>query len=295
MFTIGIDIGATKTIFVLMKENRILENRKVLTPKKKDKLIEMLERNILELKWGRKINRIGIGVPGPLNEKRDLILNPPNLKCLWRCHLAKILENRLKIKIRMDNDVNCFTLGETASGAARNGKVVFGITLGTGVGGGLVLRYKSDKMRPEVFLYRGVFGSAGEIGHMTIKFDGLKCSCKNLGCLEEYCSERFFKRKKILPPELEERARRGEKKALKIFKEYGKYLGIGLANVINLFDPEIIVVGGGIANAFKFFIKDLKKEIKKRVISQISKKRVKIKKAELGELAGAIGATYLEF
>ncbi len=289
-YTVGIDIGATKTIFVLMRNFRVLEVRKVLTPKNREKLILMLKRNIAEFEVGRKIEKIGIGVPGPLNEKRDLILNPPNLKCLWRYSLAKILEKSLKIKTKMDNDVNCFTLGEAIYGAGIGKKIVFGITLGTGVGGGLVLKSK-EKM--DFFIYWGAFGSAGEVGHLSIKFDGPRCSCGSLGCLEEYCSERFFEKRKMVPQKAAKLAKKGDKKALTLFKEYGQYLGIGLSNVVNLVDPEIIVIGGGIAKAAKFFLPWAQAEMKKRIISPLSKKGVKIKLAKLGELSGAMGATLL--
>jgi glucokinase len=142
-------------------------------------------------------------------------------------------------------------------------------------------------------IYRGATGSAAEAGHLTIKFDGLKCSCGNSGCLEAYCSENFFKKKGILPPEAVEKAKAGNKFALKIFKDYGKNLGIGLSNIVNLLDPEVIIIGGGISNAHKFFLEETKKETKKRTISLLSKKYVKIKTAKLGELAGAIGAALL--
>jgi glucokinase len=143
-------------------------------------------------------------------------------------------------------------------------------------------------------IYKGSFGSAGEFGHMTIKFDGKKCSCGSIGCFEEYACERFFKREaKICSIEIFEKAKRGEKFALKIFQEFGKNLGRGLANLINILDPEIIVLGGGISKAHKFFLKECQKEIKKRVLSPISKKFVKIKIAKFGDFSGAIGAALL--
>ena len=287
MHTIGVDIGATKTNFVLLKDHRVLGAQKVLTPKSRKDIVSLLKMYIqkcTEIGSSRHIKGIGIGVPGPLNEKGDLILNPPNLKILRNCPLARIVEKELKIKTKMDNDGNCFALGEALLGAGRGAKIIFGITLGTGVGGGIVIDGKA---------HRGGFGSAAEVGHMTIKFDGPRCSCGSYGCLEEYVSERFFFGRGALPQKFQERAERGDKKALKVYDEYGRYLGIGLANVINLLDPEVVVIGGGIANSYKFFLKETKKEIKKRVLSPISKKYVKIKRAALGEFSGAIGAALL--
>ena len=261
MDTIGIDIGATKINFVLLRNQRVLKTKKISTPKHKKDLIKLLKENILKFSRAstREIKGVGIGMAGPLNKKRDLILKPPNLKCLRNTRLAEIIQRKVKIKTVMENDGNCFTLGEALTGAGKAASIVFGVTLGTGVGGGIVVNKK---------IYRGAFGSAGEVGHITINFKGPRCDCGNYGCLEAYCSKR-------------------------INNEYGKKLGIGLANVINLLDPEVIVLGGGIANNYNLFIRETKKEIKKRVISPISKKNVKIKKAQLGDLSGAIGAALL--
>jgi len=288
MSTIGIDIGATKINFVLLKNRKIVKFWKILTPKNKKELINCLRSQVKQ--WG-EASGIGIGVPSPLNQKRDLILNPPNLKCLRNTPLARIIQREIKsdshlekVTVALENDVNCFTLGEAIMGAGKRAKIVFGITLGSGVGGGIVIDGK---------IYRGAFGGAAEVGHQTIKFDGQKCTCGSYGCFEEYCSERFFIRKGNLPIKFQRKAEKGDKKVLKIYNEYGRYLGIGLSNVINFLDPEVIVIGGGIANAYQFFIKEAKKEIKKRAISPISKKNVKIKKAELGDFSGAIGAALL--
>ncbi len=282
MYNIGIDIGATNTKFVLLSKLKVVKKEKISTPKNKEKLIKLLEKNIKNLISGipqSKIKGIGIGIPGPLDKKRDFILNPPNLKHLSNCPLSKIIQKDLNIRTVMENDVNCFVLAETILGSAKGAEIVAGITLGTGVGGGVIWKGKSIK---------GAFGSAGEFGFMTIKFDE-----KHLGFLEEYCSEKFFNRKGIYSKDLEEKAKKGNKQALKIFQEYGKYLGIGISNIINVLDPEAIVIGGGISKANKFFMKSAKKEIQKRVLSPLSKKFVKIKISKLKDFSGAIGATLL--
>lgn len=268
---LGIDIGGSKINFVLLaspagglKNQKILKREKVATPQKRAEIIGLLTGEIKKF----KVQKAGIGVPGPLNKKGDLILNPPNLKALWNCPLAKIIEKETGIKTKMDNDANCFALAETLLGAGKGAEIVFGITLGTGVGGGLVIDGK---------IYRGAFGSAGEAGHMTIKFDGPRCTCGSSGCLEEYASERFFRKRGLR------------------YNEYGRYLGIGLSNVINLFDPQVIVIGGGISSSYQDFIQIARKEMAIRVISPLSKKYVKIKKAALGEWAGAAGAALLHY
>ena len=296
-FAIGIDIGGSNIKFVLLQiksgiKIKILEKKRISTLKKKSEIIEVLKREIKNFikqitpGVGKKeIEGIGIAVASPLNKKGDLILDPPNLPCLKNCRLAKILKKDFKnIPIFLENDVNCFTLAEALIGAGKKAEIIFGITLGSGIGGGIVVNGK---------IYRGAFGGAGEVGHTIIKFDGPKCNCGNFGCLEEYCSIRFFEREKTIPRLLERRIKKGDKRALKIFKEYGRNLGIGLSNVINLLDPEIIVIGGGISKAHKFFLAETKKEIQKRVISPLSKKCVKIRITKFGDFSGAVGAALL--
>jgi len=288
MLAIGVDIGATKISFVLMKNWRLIKRRKILTPKDRGVLIKTLKENIERLIADlpkSKILGIGIGIPGPLSKKGDLILNPPNLTCLKNFPLAKIIEKELRIKTKMANDVNCFTIAEATIGAGKGAGVVFGITLGTGVGGGIVINGK---------IYQGAFSSAGEIGHATINFDGPKCTCGSYGGLEEYCSERFIKREAgVSPKELEKKARNGNKKAINIFEKLGYFLGIGVSNIIDILSPEIVVIGGGIAKAGKFFLKSVRKSAQSWSISPVSKKYVTIKKAKLGDFAGAIGAALL--
>jgi glucokinase len=287
MYIIGIDIGATNTRFVLLNNSKILKTRKIFTPKTKKEIIKVLEKNIREIAGERfsRISGIGIGVPGPINRKRDLILNPPNLSGFKNCPLSKIIEKDLKIKIKIENEVNCFTLAEARIGAGKMIEIVVGITLGSGLGGGLVIKEK---------IYQGAFGSAGEFGHMSIEFDGLKCSCGCLGCWEEYASQKYLERKsKFSGQELNKLAKEGDRFAKKIWKDFGRNLGIGISNIINILDPEMIVLGGGISQAHKFFMKSARKEIQKRVLSPISKKNVKIKITRYKGFAGAIGAALL--
>ncbi len=281
---IGIDIGASKILFVLMKDKKIIKSKKIKTPKNRKQLIKVLKENIGQVRQSVKISALGLAVAGLLDEKREKILNSPNLKFLNNFALVKVLEKKTGLKVVMENDANCFVLAEAKIGAGRNKKSVFGITLGSGVGGGLVINGK---------IYQGASGGAGEIGHTIIKFDGPKCSCKSFGCFEEYGGERFFKRKKVFSTDLFEKAKQGDKKARIIFKEYGKYLGITIANLVNLLEPEVIVLGGGITNARRYFLKEAKKEAQKRIISPLAKRNFKIQPAKLGELSGAAGAGLL--
>jgi len=289
-YSVGVDLGATKINFILVKNKKIIRQEKVFTPKNRKEVIKTLENNIKKIIGNiskSEILGIGIGVAGPLNRRGDLILNPPNLRVLRNCPLAKIIEGNMGIKTVMENDVHCFTLAEALLGAGKNAESVLGITLGSGIGGGLIIN-------PKHGIYRGAFGAAGEIGHMVIKFDGFLCSCGSRGCFEEYASEKFLKRKsKLSPLELEKRAKKGDKKSKMIYQEFGKNLGIGLANLINVFDSEIVVIGGSIAKAGSLILEPAIKEIQKRVLSPHSKKFVKIRLSKLGGSAGALGAALL--
>ena len=281
---IGVDIGGTKIIFVLLKNKKVIKTLKLKTPKNKKELIKVLIENIKDLKGSSKIEGVGIGVAGVLDKKRETILKSPNLRYFKNFSLAKILEKNLNLRVKMENDVNCFTLAESVIGAGKGKNIIFGLTLGSGVGGGLVINSK---------IYQGAFGAAGEIGHSIIKFDGKKCKCGNFGCFEEYGSKRFFQRKKVTSKELEKAVDQDKKNSREIFKEYGKYLGIGIANIVNILDPEIIIIGGGLVHAHKYFLKTVKKEAKKRILSPLSKKNLQIKISKLGAAAGAVGAALL--
>lgn len=282
MHCIGIDIGATQTKFVLLADSKIIKTQNIPTPKTKPGLIKMIVAGVQKLVSGSsrsKISGIGIGVPGPLSPKRDLILNPPNLPCLKNTPLAKLIEKQCGLRVKMENDANCFTLGEALLGAGKGSDIVFGITLGSGTGGGLVVNQQ---------IFIGSFGTAAEVGHLIIR------ASQRLEELEDYASEKLIKREsKISGKELFLQAKKGNKKAIKIFTELGENLGIGLANVINLIDPEVIVIGGGLVGAWDFILKPARLSLQKRVISPIARKYVKIKKAQLGEFAGAIGAAHL--
>jgi len=261
---IGIDIGGTKTIFTLIENEKTVKSEKIETPGSKEELAKALRDNIGKMEG--KGMKIGIGLAGVLNKERNKVLRSPNLNYLENWNLKHLIAQAFDSEVKLENDANCFTLAESLLGAAKNKRTVLGITLGTGVGSGFTIEGK---------IYQGAFGGANELGHMVIEKDKT---------LEDYCGERFFKEKGVSSENLESE---------EIFKEYGKNLGIGIANAVNILDPEAIILGGGISKAHKQFLKEAEKEAKKRILSPLSKENLEIKISQLGEEAGSLGAGLL--
>lgn len=306
--TIGIDIGGTNIKGVLLKNNKVVEKIKIKTKSKSNKKIiiaqifECIENLI---KKGRNvgratsyIRRVGIGVAGPVDFKNQKVLNPPNVTALKNLYLGKLTEKKFTPYLKkgagaiIDNDVHCLVLAEALLGAGKGKKMIVGLGLGTGVGGGIVLNKK--------ILY-GAGGTAGEIGHTIIKKDGRGCTCGSKGCLEAYISERGIKEtaKEIFGKEIDtitlyKMAKKGDKKAIKVWEVTGKYLGTSLANIVDDLNPDVIVIGGGIAGAGEFLLGPARSEMRKNILSPLAK-NTKVVRAKLGEYAGAIGAALLKY
>jgi len=287
----GIDLGGTKIITGIMNHTGkiIGEPVRVSTPAAENadqifgKMVNSIELSLKNSSLSiDSINSIGVGAPGPLNINEGMILTPPNLPTFHNFPLKNKLEKLFNLRVFINNDGNCFVLGETLFGAGKNCKIVFGITLGTGYGSGIVINNK---------IYDGFTGTASEIW----------CFPYRGGIIEDYVSGKSVQsayRKlsgEILePPEILENAKNGNDFALKTWKELGKHLGVSLAYVVNLIDPEIIVIGGSLSNAFNFFIESLKENLFKHVNPEPANK-IKIKASHLGKYGGLIGAASLGF
>lgn len=219
---------------------------------------------------------VGLGTPGPLSRSLGTVHTTPHFDWHEFPVRDKVAE-ALGLKVTLDNDANCFTLGEWWKGAARGASHVIGLTLGTGIGGGIIINGH---------LYHGASDGAGELGHMTVEPQGRKCHCGNWGCLEAYCSASAVseqamelarqKNLNFTPEEISAKAvakaaTDGDADALKILSEAGRYLGIGLANLINIFNPEVIVIGGGLALAGNLLIKGAQEEATTRSFVPMSK------------------------
>ena len=292
---IGIDIGGTKIRGVLLKNNKAVKKYEVKTRNKNSQKVVLVQifkciDKLIEGENKKRIKGIGLGVPSPIDFEKQRILTPPNLKALKNCQLAKVVKDKFRIKAVIDNDANCFTLAEALLGAGKGFKIVAGITIGTGVGGGIVI----DKQ-----IYHGEFGNAGEFGHINIVKNGWRCSCGRKGCVEAYVSGKGIIKiakglgiKNSNPKEIEDLARLGNKKAKIVYKTAGEYLGLGLVSIVNTIDPGIIVIGGGISHAGNLIINPAKEIVKRAGLNPLTKK-IRIVKSKLGREAGAIGAALL--
>jgi glucokinase len=251
---------------------------------------------------GRRIGAASIMVPGTVDNQNAVVVQAPNLPSLTNFPLQAVLEERLGWPVLLENDANAAAVGEMWLGAARGCRDVVSVTLGTGVGGGVILDGK---------LWRGAHGSAGEIGHTTVDpFSDLHCKCGNIGCLELFASataivrmaredlsrfpQSMLNRDDLTAERVYDAGREGDELAISVFKRFGTYLGVGLANLINIIDPEIIVIAGGAVNGWDLFACDMKREVNERAV-RVTAQQVKIAAAQCGDNAGLLGAARLAF
>ena len=285
---IGIDMGGTKVALGIVDRNKIVKNIFCRLSKEekndRDAFLHRLIEEIHRISHEYKIRGIGVASPGPLDSKKGIILNTPNVKSLRNLNIVNILNKKFKVKVILEHDSSAAAIAE-CDYFDKNNLVYF--SLGTGIGNSIIIDKK---------IYKGL-GLAAEGGHITINFDGIKANCNNSGCLEEYVSARGITAigKKynfdLAPKEIEELADQGNKKAIAVYKEMGFYLGIGLVNFVNILQPEMIVLGGGISKASRFFLPETIRIIKER--SLIYDKRIKIEASRLGYKAGILGAVML--
>lgn len=312
-YAIGIDLGGTNVKMGLVKKGSRILKRKVLNtgdyPSRRALIKAMIDTSGDFLRSSKlKANQvagIGVGVPGPVNFEEGIIYTLTNIKGWNNVELEKIFEEKLKIKTYLDNDVNVIAVGEHIYGAGTGVDNLICITLGTGVGGALIINGK---------IYRGANFVAGEIGHVPINIKGPVCACGAVACLERYVGNRYIverakraaRRKKksllsklvkgdmskITPELITKAARKNDSLARSIWQEAGLYIGTALSGVVNLLNPEMIIIGGGISKAGNVLLEPIRQTVKKRSMAS-SLKGLKIVSARLGEDAGLIGAATL--
>lgn len=288
---IGLDIGATKIrIGLISKQFKVIKKQTFPTPKEAVDVLNAISYGIEKLYSG-EIGKMGLGVAGQIDLKKNLVNFSNNFpQGLNNIPLKKILEKKFKCPVLIDNDAHCFALGEAIAGQGKKFNFIIGVTLGTGIGGGIIIDKK---------IFKGKNNTAGEIGHQIIEVNGRKCDCGKSGCFEAYASGSAMVKlyKKISGQEkntfeIEQLFLKGEKNAKLAVEESSHYLAIGLSNLINILNPEAIVLGGGLSN-FKKFIDLAKNELDKYLIAP-HLKQTPILTSKLDDNAGMIGASLLK-
>lgn len=323
-YVIAVDLGGTNIkIAVVKDEKKILRKINLATKiyKDKDSLIAGLSKICVELvnESGlrkRDILGIGIGAPGLIDSTKGIIHHLVNIKGFREVPLKRLMEKKTAIPVFLDNDVNVMTLGELYHGAGKGARNMLCITLGTGVGGGIVIDGR---------LYRGSSLSAGEIGHMPLNERGPKCNCGGFGCMEKSVGNKYIVEtavrkikegrktiimklvsasptkggqggkdnlRRITPQVISMAEKKGDRLAASVWEEIGCHLGVTLAGVINLLNPERIVIGGGVADAGKILFDAIRKTVRERAM-RVPGRCARIVKAKLGQDAGLIGAAVL--
>jgi glucokinase len=310
---IGVDLGGTKVnIALVSKDGEIKKHMKIPTHAEQGKelTIGRIKHSIQQIihQSGLKINDIvgiGIGAPGPLDYKKGIIHYAPNLPGWKEVPLANIIKEEFKIPVIIENDANVAAWGERIFGVAQGIDDIICLTLGTGIGSGLILCGK---------IYHGKNNVAGEIGHIIVNKDGPRCNCGKNGCLEAYSSaagikNRIYKRIEELKTDNQdylslgnlddislvrifELARQGNAIVKDIVEEAIEYLGIGIAILVNTLNPEMIVLVGGITNEGEKLLNPLKEIVVSRAMSS-HLVDLKVVFGQLGEYAGVIGAAAL--
>src|SRR5437764_3679850 len=292
------DLGGTHLRAATVDENGTIHFRlKQKTPHtaNPDEIVQALVQAVRQCETqsktkGNGIRAVSVVVPGSVNVEQGLVVKAPNVACLDGFRLTAALTSELKLPAILENDANAAAVGEMWQGAGHGRRTIVCITLGTGVGGGIILDGK---------LWRGVEGAAAEIGHMCVDpFGGVACTCGSQGCLEVYASATAIVRmarngradhpdsilnncNELMAERVHKAGAAGDELALEVFQRMGIYLGIGIANLINLLDPEMIVIGGGVANAWSLFETHMRQQVVERAFSRLAA-HINIARAECG-------------
>jgi glucokinase len=311
-FAVGVDLGGTNIkLGIVSQSGKIVKKTSVETKAEGgyEVVISQMKKGIEEIlsKNKKEITGIGIGAAGVVTVKKGIVENPPNIPGWGKVKLGEIIEKEFKIDVHVENDANAAAIGEMIFGNGKQLHSFIMVTLGTGVGGGIIMNRK---------LFRGEFGAAGEVGHITIEYNGPKCNCGSFGCVEAFIGNSYLinmvKKSlpehpnsliwKIIKDELEqltplviqEAMEQGDGYALSIVNDMGLHLGSALASVSNLLDISTFIIGGGVAGFGEPLFNAAGKAIKARVLTPL-RKRVKVLPAKLKNNAGIKGASALVF
>ena len=309
-YYVGIDLGGTNTkIGVVDKEGNKIFTTTIKTESidgyeiSLNRIADILKENLKEYEIPLdKVGGVGIGVPGPVVQTR-IVKFFANFPWPENLNLAEEFEKRIGLKVRADNDVNVITLGEMWKGAGKGHSNVLGIAIGTGIGGGIILNGQ---------LVSGKNGTGGEIGHTKLVRDGKLCGCGQKGCWEAYASAtglireaqgrlivnkknqlyEMTKGRELEAKDVFDAAKEGDKFSLALVDYEAEYIAFGIGNLLNVLDPEIIVIGGGVALAGEILFNGVNEKLKKYALPS-TLEGLRILPAKLGNDAGIIGAAYL--
>ncbi|MBL0939622.1 MAG: ROK family protein [Gemmatimonadaceae bacterium] len=313
-FIIGVDLGGTNIVVSAMSLDgtRLFgeQSAPTLAAEGADAVVarmaKLVDETIVTVMREANVTRdailgVGLGAPGTVDRERGLVLVAPNLR--WHeFPLVERMSALTGLPVKIDNDANCATYGEWWLGAARGGINVIGLTIGTGVGGGIII----DRQ-----LYHGSSDAAGEIGHVTIDLTGRRCGCGNYGCLEAYASGSAIAGRarealehdetsslrarvngdlaQITAALVYQAASEGDAVALEIVRDTAKFLGAGIANLLNIFNPDVVVIAGGVTQAGELLFAPLRTEVRRRAFKSVTD-ACRIVPGTLPGTAGVVGA-----
>lgn len=304
MNAVGVDVGGTKIAAgVVAPGGDLLRQVKYPTSDTPEDLLENITGAVLEVVEGLDAGGVCLAVPGLILAREHKVIFSPNLHAIEDIPLQEVLGRSIGLPVTVENDANAAAWGEFRFGAGKDVEHLIFITLGTGVGGGVITHGT---------LLRGAQGAGGELGHVTIQANGPRCSCGNRGCLEALASGTAIRRRareiaakvpgsalgrlaaerELLGEDVTALARAGDEAAIRVLREAGRWLGIGLAGFVNIFNPEVVAVGGGVAEAGDFILEPARDEVALRARSP-SRELVRVIPASLGVEAGVIGAAAL--
>jgi glucokinase len=306
--TIGVDIGGTKIAAGVVDEEGVIHGvHKVPTPDTSEGIVDAIASAVSGAGEGHQIEAVGIGAAGYVDDKRATVLFAPNIN--WRHEpLKDKVEQRVGLPVVVENDANAAAWGEYRFGAGQGHEDVICITIGTGLGGGVII---GNKLR------RGRFGVAAEVGHIRVVPDGLLCGCGSQGCWEQYASGsalvRYARQRAGAQPEnaeillslaggtpegiqgrhVSEAARQGDPVAVDSFRELARWAGSGLADLASLFDPSAFIIGGGVSDEGELVLDPIRKSFRRWLVGGEWRPHAQVLAAQLGGGAGLVGAADL--
>ncbi|HVF05056.1 MAG TPA: ROK family glucokinase [Frankiaceae bacterium] len=290
MYAVGVDIGGTKIAAGVVDDaGRIVAETRCPTPDDAAGALDAVVGAVAEVRESYDVGAVGLAAAGYVSADRSRMLFAPNLP--WHdVPVRDLLGDRLGVPVYVENDANCAAWAEYRFGAGRGESHLVCLTVGTGIGGGIVLGGQ---------LYRGWSGTAGEPGHLGVVPDGIACGCGNAGCFEQYASGTALVRYSAARgldldgPAVTDAARAGDERAVAAFAEVGYWLGRGLADLVSVLDPGVLVVGGGVAAAGELLLRPARESFARHLPGHDHRPVPEIRPATLGNAAGLVGAADL--